>query len=305
MFIIISAIFLLAGCSRLPNDRRAANTAGSGPAETIPAGKTLSRVISAAPSNTEIIVALGMGERLIAVDKYSGDIQGVPAGLPLIDFFYPDTEAIIGFDPDLILTNEINSFGVADNPFRLLSDLGISVVQVSTSSSIEGIYADIMMIADVLGVKEKGEALVSSMREEIGKMENSGRSMAAQGRKSVYFEISAMPSIVSFGRGVYLDEMIEIAGGRNIFAGESGWFSPAEEEVINRNPDVIFAMAYSGEDPVSDIMNRRSFGGINAVRRNQIFVIDGDSASRPSQNILLALREMVRAINPEYYETAR
>ena len=300
-FLLAVTILSGAGCG----NEGASKTAVNGPAGTIPAVNTPSRIISAAPSNTEIVIALGMGDYLIAVDKYSSDIQGVPAGLPLIDFFYPDAEAIIGLEPELILTNEINSFGVADNPFRLLSDLGIGVVEVSTSSSIDGIYADIMLIAGVLGAKERGETLVNSMKDEIGKIAASGRRTAAQGVKSVYFEISAIPSIVSFGRGVYLDEMIEIAGGKNIFAGEKGWFSPSEEEVINRNPDIIFAMAYPDEDPLSSIAGRRAFADISAVRRNQIYIIDGNSASRPSQNIMLALREMVRAINPEYYETAR
>ena len=298
-------IMILAGtsCSRTADTVQSAGSQGRSIADT--SGIIPARIISAAPSNTEIVIGLGMGEYLIAVDKYSSNIDDVRPGLPLIDFFYPDSEAIIGLEPDLILTNEINSFGVADNPFKLLSDLGISVVEVSTSSSIDGIYTDIMMIAGVLGVKERGEALVNSMKEEIGKIEASGKNMNGQGRKSVYFEVSAIPTMVSFGRGVYLNEMIEIAGGKNIFADQEGWFSPAEEEVINRNPDIIFAMAYSEEDPVSGIMGRRSFEGISAVKRNQIYVIDGDSASRPSQNILLALREMVRAINPAYYETAR
>ena len=287
LFSFFALLFFISGigCSRN------ANTASVNESERNDAR----RIISAAPSNTEILIGLGMGDRLIAVDPYSKDISGVPANLPLVDFFYPDTEAIIGLEPDLILANEINSFGVADNPFKLLGDLGITVVQVPTSVSIEGIYRDIIFVAEALELKERGEALVSAMREEIEAIAAVGQ---AGEKKSVYFEISPDPTMVTFGQGAYLNEMIEIAGGKNIFADQSGWFSASAEEIISRNPDVIFALGYPGEDPVKEIKSRRAFENVSAVAQNQVYAIDADSASRPSQNILLALREMARAINP-------
>jgi iron complex transport system substrate-binding protein len=251
------------------------------------------RIISAAPSNTEILIGLGFGDRLIAVDPYSGNIPGVPSGLPLIDFFYPDIEAVIGLAPDLILVNEINSYGVADNPFKMLGDLGIKVVDVPTSVSIQGIYDDIIMIAEVLGVKERGEALVVSMREEIQRI---AAASATSQKKRVYFEIDST-YIVTFGQGTYLNEMIEIAGGVNIFADQRGWFSPSAEEIILRDPEIIFTFVYPGDDPVTIIKNRRAFESITAIRRNQVYAVDTDSASRPSQNIIKALREMARAIS--------
>ncbi|MCL2479356.1 MAG: ABC transporter substrate-binding protein, partial [Treponema sp.] len=228
------------------------------------------------------------------IDKYSRDIPGAPTNLPLIDFFYPDTEAIIGMQPDLILANEINSYGVSDNPFSLLGNLGIKVVQVPTSTSIDGICSDIIFIADTLGAEERGQAMVKSMKDEIAGIA-AGETNAQ--RKSVYFEVSSAPSMVSFGKGAYLDEMIDIAGGKNIFEDQNGWFSPSEEEIINRNPDIIFVLQYPGEDPVTEIKNRRAFETITAVKQNQIFPVDANSASRPSQNIMTALRQMAKAIN--------
>ncbi|MDR0314055.1 MAG: ABC transporter substrate-binding protein [Treponema sp.] len=252
------------------------------------------RIISAAPSNTEILIGLGFGDRLIAIDPYSGDIPGVPSGLPTIDFFYPDIEAVIGMAPDLILVNEINSYGVADNPFKLLGDLGIRVVDVPTSVSIQGIYNDIIMIAEVLGVKERGEALVASMREEVQRI--AAASATAQ-KKRVYFEVSPAPYIYSLGSATYLNEIIEIAGGINIFADQRGWFSPSAEEIILRDPEIIFTFVYADEDAIGEIKSRQAFGSITAIRLNQVYVIDNNSASRPSQNIITALREMARAIS--------
>jgi iron complex transport system substrate-binding protein len=281
-FTALLVLFIGTGCTRDPV-----------PGEVQKNG--IERIISAAPSNTEIVTALGMGDRLIAVDRYSGGIPGVPPGLPEIDFFYPDTEAIIGLEPDIILANEINSFGVADNPFKLLGDMGIRVVDIPASVSIEGIYNDIITIAEVLGVKDRGEAIINYMTEEIERI--AAATKEAPGKKTVYFEISGPPYLYSFGRGTYLNEMIEIAGGRNIFDDQNSWFSPGAEEIITRNPDIIFTMIYPGEDPVAEIKSRGAFESITAIRENRVYAIDPDSASRPSQNILTALRQMAQNIN--------
>ena len=292
--IILIPIIAMSACSR--------NTAQTGAQDPLAGQNQINRIISAAPSNTEIITGLGLGDRIIAIDQYSKGIPGLPDNLPEIDFFYPDTEAVIGLNPDIIFVNEINSFGVADNPFKLLGDLGIKVAEIRTSTSIEGIYGDILFIADALNVKERGEAMVMSLQAEIESITEAGKKTT--GKKSVYFEVSAMPTMVSFGQGTYLDEMIEIAGGSNIFADQIGWFSPSAEEIINRNPDIIFTLLNHGVDPVSEILSRKVFEGVTAIREKQVFVIDADSAARPSQNIMTALREMAAAVNPSYYETS-
>jgi iron complex transport system substrate-binding protein len=280
----------------------AASTAG-GPAATAGAATAgvsapPRRVISAAPSNTEIIVGLGLAGRLIAVDKYSLNIEGVDSGLPVIDFFYPDVEAIIGMEPDLIISNEINSFGSANAPFTLIKNTGIAVLQVPTSVSIEGIFGDIRLIAGTLGAEDEGEALIASM---IGEIEKISAVDPTPGR-SVYFEIAPSPGMVSFGSGAYLNEMIEIIGGRNIFADQKGWFSPGAEAIIQENPDVILAMQYGDEDPVPEILSRGGFETIEAVKNGRVYAIEADPASRPSQNIIKALKQMARSVYPEYYE---
>jgi iron complex transport system substrate-binding protein len=117
----------------------------------------------------------------------------------------------------------------------------------------------------------------------------------ADGAKSVYFEIAPAPNMVSFGRGTYLNEMIEITGARNIFAGEERWFSPGPEAIIRANPDVIFTLAGNSaetESAAAEIKSRPGFNTLGAVRQNRIYPIDANSASRPSQNIVLALEEM-------------
>jgi iron complex transport system substrate-binding protein len=262
------------------------------------------RVISSAPSNTEIIAALGLAERLIAVDPYSKGIEGVKPDLPEVDFFYPDAEAVIGLEPDIIITSEINNFGAADSPFKPLADMGITIVQIPTSTSLEGICGDILTIAASLGVKERGGELADSLRAEVNRIAEIGKTIEDKDKKKVYFEVAPAPGMVTLGSGTYINEMIETIGAVNIFAGEKGWFSPSAEAILEGNPDVILTMAMAGQgsaDPAAELRNRRGFETISAVRENRVYAIDADSAGRPSRNITLALGQMARAVYPDLY----
>lgn len=256
----------------------------------------VNRIISAAPSVTEIIVGLGLADKLVAVDKYSGNIAGVRKGLPEIDFFNPDMEAIASLKPDIIISGEINTNGNSGTPFAFFRQLGITVIQIQTSNSIEDIYSDIATIADALGIGEKGQKMAADMRKQIEAIAASAKS-GGQGSPSVYFEIAPAPNIVSFGSGTYLNELIEITGARNIFAGEKRWFTPSAEAIIGANPGIIFIL--DGASDIEEIKNRPGFKSIAAVAQNRIFVINADYASRPSQNIVLALKEMYRAVYPQ------
>jgi iron complex transport system substrate-binding protein len=174
------------------------------------------------------------------------------------------------------------------------------VLYIPSSSSIEEIYRDIALIAEVLGVKERGDEMIRSMKEDIAK--TAARGAAIKNRRNVYFEISPPPGMVSFGGGTYLHEMIEIIGAKNIFDDVKDWFSPSAEAIINRNPDVILTPAYSSENPIPEIKSRPGFETITAVKENRVYAIDADPVSRPSQNIILALRQIAHAVYPEVYE---
>ena len=112
---------------------------------------------------------------------------------------------------------------------------------------------------------------------------------------------SPVPYLYSFGNSTFLNEMIEIIGAKNIFAGEEGWISPTEESVINSNPDVIITNASYLENPTEEIKSREAWENITAVKENAVYLVDKNASSRPSQNAIKALTEMAKVIYPEYY----
>lgn len=288
-------MFIMVGCST-ESERSVTDREGS--EVNIPT--KIEKIISTAPSNTEVIVDLGLSEKLVAIDKYSTDVKGVSKDLTQIDFSSPDAETIIGLNPDIIIASGHNKTGSTEDPFKLISEAGIPVVYIPSSDSIEGIYKDIEFIADVLDVNDKGQALISDMKAQIDEVSKIGKTITD--KKEVYFEIAPAPNLFTFGNTTFLNEMIEIIGAENIFKDEKGWISPSAESVIDKNPDVILTNVDYIDNPIDEIKNRDGFENITAVKENAIYQIDKNSASRPSHKIILALNQMAKSVYPEYYE---
>jgi len=262
--------------------------------------ESINRIISTAPSNTEIIVDLGMADKLVAIDRYSRNVSGIPDGLALIDFTYPDAEVILALQPDIIIASGHNVTGSGEDPFKLLRDMGISVAYISMSKSINDIYEDINFVADVLQVKDRGDELIDSMKARIAEI--SEKTMLVQLKRSVYIEISAAPEMITFGRDSYINDMISVIGAQNIFGNDMWIVFPSAEAIITRNPDIILTGVDYLDDPIAEIKNRHGFRFINAVMNNRIYRIDTDSLVRPSSRIIPALEQMARAVYPDLYE---
>jgi iron complex transport system substrate-binding protein len=285
---VVLAILFIFGCSG-----RTVQTSGN-----------INRIISTAPSNTEIIADLGLAHKLVAIDKHSAGILApegcsqIPAGLPLLDFFYPDAEVIINLKPDIIIASGHNPTGSGEDPFRLLREIGIPVVYISMSKSIEDIYNDIAFIADLLQAQDKGKELINSMKAEITQIAAYNKAPVSHSFASVYFEISAAPEMMSFGKDSFIHDMITIIGARNIFETETWLVMPGAEAVIERNPDIIFTNVNYIDNPIGEIKARPGFNHINAVANNRVYQIDTDSSVRHSARIVLALRQMAEAVHP-------
>ena len=293
--IMTLSIFVLSGCSS-QTDRMVTDREGT--EVNIPT--KIEKIISTAPSNTEVLMALGLGDKLVAIDKYSTDIEGINTELPQIDFLNPDAETIIGLEPDIVIASGHNKTGSVEDPFKAISEEGIPVVYIPSSDSIDGIYKDIEFIADVVNERSKGKEIVDDMKAQVEEIKAIGDTITD--KKSVYFEISPAPYLSSFGKSTFLNEMIEIIGAKNIFENEEGWVSPTAEAIIDANPDVILTNVNYVENPTKEIMSRDGWDNITAVKEKAVYSIDANSSSRPTQNIIKALKEMAKAVYPDEFK---
>lgn len=259
----------------------------------------LEKIISTAPSNTEILVGLGLSDKLVAVDNYSEGIEGLNKDIPKMDMNKPDAEAIIALEPDIMIASGYNKIGSAEDPYKAIVEAGIPVVYIPSSDSIEGIYKDIEFIASLVNEEKKGEEIITDMKEKISKYEELGKTIKE--KKKVYFEISPAPSLFTFGHSTFLNEMIEVIGAENVFENEKSWFAPTEEAILDANPDIILTNVNYVENPTKEISSRNGWQDIKAIKNGDVYYIDSNASARGNQNIIKALDEMAKAIYPDVY----
>ena len=262
--------------------------------------ETINSIISIGPAKTEILVALGAADRIIAACMFSENVAGLPEGVSMrLDIVGLDAEYVVSLMPDIVFITDMARVGGADDPLAPVSQAGISVIYMPSSTSITGVIEDIRFIAAILEEFDAGETIISTMQAEIDQVVEIAANI--QTSRRVYFEVYPAPWMVSFGQGTFLHEMIELLGAENIFADVDGWFSVSDEVLIYLDPEVILTTTDVLDDPIGEIKQRPGFSAITAVQNGEVFQICTDASSRPSHNIVVALREMAVAIFPEYF----
>ena len=266
---------------------------------TLPA--KVERIVSMAPSTTEILIDLGVADKIIAADTNSQKDGLLKQNIPYFDMMKPDAEKLIALKPDVVFISGMSN-AKGNTPFSPLIDAGICVVNIPSSSSIEAIYLDIAYITAVVKHEENGAKIIANMKKEIEAVRKKGASIAQDKKKTVYFEIGAAPYMYSLGTGTFINEMIEIIGAQNILADQKSWVSVSDEMVLAKDPDVILTNVNYIPNPIDEIMARSGWASLKAVKSKKVFGIDTNSSSRPNHNIIKALKEMAKAVYPEIYK---
>ena len=268
----------------------------SGASVSIP--DSIDSIVCLSPAVNEVLAAVGMGDKIVAYDTQSVGLEGLTADVPTFDMLKPDMEMLAVLKPDVLFVSNM-TFYDQSNPYEQLMQQGVCVLCVPSADSIADIQESVRFIASAVGEAEKGETLVSEMQQEIDRIAALGKTITE--KKSVYFEIGAAPNLYSFGSGVFLNEMLELIGAENVFAGQEGWIAVEGESVAAANPDVILTNVNYVEEPVAEILSRDGWAGVSAVQNSQVYYIDNMSSSLSNHNIVKALDEMAKAVYPDVY----
>lgn len=248
-------------------------------------------IISLSPANTEILYALGAGDQVIAVSEYcnypedTANKQKIPTGEKL------NVETLIALKPDVVFASNMNA--MADQ-IAQIEQSGIKVV-VTEANRLDETYAMIRMIGQAIGKSEAADKLVNGMQESFAALREDARGRAP---KSVYVEVSPLQyGLWSCGRGTFVQELLDIIGAKNIFDDTEGWSAVSEEQVIERNPDIIITTLspLTGiEDPVEEIVGRANWSEINAVKNGRVYMLDSDMLSRPGPRLVDAAQTLAK-----------
>ena len=251
--------------------------------------KTPQRIISLAPSGTEILFAVGAGDNVVAVDEYS-NYPAEAIELPKIGGFDGKTisiEKILSFEPDFLYLSK----GMHDFLIPTLQEYGIDYY-VSEGTSVEGVMKEIVEIGAICGNDKAVSKALSNIENAI-LLANEALE-AKDDIPTVYYEVWT-PPYMSIGGNTFISDVIAKAGGLNIFADLNDWPTVSEEAIIAANPSVILLQKSSGTTAES-VASRKGWEEIDAVKNNKVFVIDDDIFSRPSPRIGEAITQLVELL---------
>lgn len=293
--VVMSILFTLAlfGCQS-----NSSVTDREGNEVQIPA--SVEKIISTVPSNTEVLIGLGLSDKIIAVDEYSRGIEQISSNTQYMDFTIPNIESIIALKPDLVVASSINKIS-GDDPFKQLEQAGISVVYIPTSTSFDEIKKDVEFLGSITKTEAKAKEINTDLDNRLKKIKDIASTIKEEDKVDVYFEISSSPNMYSPGKNTFINDMINTIGANNVFGNENDWVLVNSESLIKTNPDVIVSNESFNPSVVDDIKNRAGFSSVDAVKNNRVYVIDVNITSRCSQLAINGLEELALMVYPQYY----
>jgi len=240
------------------------------------------RVVSLAPNLTEIVFLLGQEERLVGVTRYC-NYPPRAALLPRIGGIVdPDVERIVAAAPDLVLCT---TDGNPRERVGVLEEMGIPCFAAGPQN-MAAVFETIEKIGEILGVPERGRKEANALRARAERVSREKRSPSPR----VLFVVSTSP-VIAAGNGTFLDEIVRIAGGRNVAAPFAGRYPRLSvEDLIRAGPDVILVAAMSGVEEFSPDVTR--WGEVPAFREGDVFSLDGDLVTRPGPRMVAALERV-------------
>ena len=276
-----------------------------------------SRIVSLSPAATEILCAVGAIDQIAARSDFS-DYPPEVLSKPVAGGFDGknlSVESILSFQPDLVYLTS----GMHDFLIPLLRSKKIRYF-ISMDASVNGILSEIKEIGKITGHEKEAEAKIAEISSQIEELKeraslaaagdgnggkvtaqtgNSGNGGAAAGApKSVYWEIWS-PPYMSIGKNSFINELIQIAGGKNIFDDiKEAYPIVSDEQIILRDPDVII-IPDNLSDGIEGIKNRNGWKNISAVKTGAIYSLNADMISRPSPRITEAISMIQNCILAE------
>lgn len=260
------------------------------------------RIVSLAPSNTEILFALGLGGRCVGVTNFC-DHPPQAAALPRVGgYANMSVEQIVSLSPDLVVA----VYGNPDWLLARLRGLGIPVVGLNPQR-LADVPRDIELVADLCGAASAGRALTAAFRAEI--TATTARVASATGRPRVYFG-AWEPPFFSPGPGSFMYDLVELAGGENLTGGgERRWISMNLEEIVRRDPEIIIhGLEGAPSHRVGDhaaaarmLAQRPGWRTTTAVRTGRVYLLEDNLLQRPGPRLPQGLRQLAEAIHPECF----
>jgi len=251
---------------------------------------TPQRIVSLAPSNTEILFALGLGDKVVGVTDWCDYPPEALDKEKVGSYDTPDIEKIVALTPDLILV----AYGTTMDVINSLIGLGLTVFGIK-STDLDDVLNDIKTVGNITGKKVEALALTSEMENRIQAVTDETSEL--EGRPRVFYIVWHDP-LWTAGSETFIHELIEKGGGVNVCQNITGYATITIEEVIARNPEVIITSEWSYDWA----MNETSLNSTDARQNGRIYQGDDDLVQRPGPRLVDGLEWFAYFIHPEIFD---
>jgi iron complex transport system substrate-binding protein len=256
------------------------------------------RIVSLAPNLTEIVFALGEGDRL-AGDTDFCDYPPEAAQKPRVgEPINPNLEQVVSLAPDLVLaTKAINRRETVE----ALARIGLPVF-VTDPHSVDGMITSIEHIGNVLHAGKTAAPLVEDLRERLSNLD---RRIAGTVPRRVLFVVWTDP-LISIGRGTFIADALRHAGARSVVDASAEWPRVNLEEIVRLQPEVlVFAGAHAADTQhdIDALRARPGWRSLEALRRGNIVIVS-DAINRPAPRMVDAVEQLARAFHPNSFVRA-
>jgi iron complex transport system substrate-binding protein len=250
-------------------------------------------VVSLTPATTELLFALGVGDRLAGRTDYDDYPPEALAAPVVATFEGVNIEDVVNIDPDLVLAGGNNFTARAD--VQRLRELGIAVLVVY-AADVDGVLADILLVGRAVGAEQQAEAVVGAISERVDEVTEA---VAGLERPRVFYEIGNVPEIYGPAPDSFVADMVNLAGGDPITTTDPAVFSIAVERLLTLDPQVIvLGDAAYGVCPDS-VAGRPGWAGITAVSDGDVRPVDDIIVTRPGPRLGEGLAALALAIHPD------
>jgi iron complex transport system substrate-binding protein len=265
---------------------------------TITLEKVPERIVSLAPSNTEILFALGLGDRVMGVTKscdYPPDVLEKPT---IGGFSTPNLEEIVALSPDLVIAAPRHE----DEIIPQLEEKGLTVLGLNPKT-FDSILAAITLIGDITGNDDEASRLVADMEKRIKAVTDKISGLTEDEKPGVFYLTWHDPLKTSGSESLH-NELIEKAGGRNIFTDVTGVQTIDLETLVSRNPQVMIAgigMGTGEDKTLLYLLEESRLKNTDAGKNGSIYGINIDLTGRSGPRIVDGLEQFARCIHPEIF----
>ncbi|MGC8936190.1 MAG: ABC transporter substrate-binding protein [Candidatus Methanomethylicaceae archaeon] len=266
------------------------------------------RIVSGAPSITEILFAIGAARKLVGVDIYSnypkelleleknGTIVTVGGVTTL------DPEMVAALRPDLVLLDA----SLQSKFVPALEGLGLTVVTIE-SKSVADIISNIQLISKITSKLEEGARVTEQLNIAIQEV---SKAVSTLPPTKILYLVWPNPMYTA-GKNTYINELISIAGGENVFSSRSGWFVVNPEDVVSARPSVIvmssMSLPKSAEELFSYIRSLPGFEYLDAVKNNRIYILTGEASNaleRPGPRVADGIFILGYILHPDAFNVS-